>query len=82
MGKTYTIRLESNDLGQLLDGLRCRSEAWHGTADFLDSGRTPREDFVIEECSDAVEATAIAADYDRIIAKIETQMKTQGAAST
>ena len=60
MGKTYTIRLESNDLGQLLDGLRCRSEAWHGTADYLESGHTPREDFVIEECSDTAEARAIA----------------------
>ena len=82
MGKTYTIRLESNDLGQLLDGLRCRSEAWHGTADYLESGHTPREDFVIEECSDTAEARAIAADYDRIIATIENQMKAQGVASS
>ena len=82
MGKTFTIRLESNDLGQLLDGLRCRSEAWHGTADYLESGHTPREDFVIEECSDTAEARAIAADYDRIIATIKKQMKAQGVASS
>lgn len=81
MGKTYTIRLESNDLGQLLDGLRCRSESWHGTADYLESGHTPREDFVVEDCSDAEEAAAIAADYDRIIASIESQMRAQKAAS-
>ena len=82
MGKTYTIRLSSSDLGQLLDGLRCRSEAWHGTAEYLESGHTPREDFVIEECSDADEARAIAADYDQIIANIERQRKAQGAASS
>jgi hypothetical protein len=82
MGKTYAIRFEDKDLGQLLDGLHCRSEAWHGTAEYLESGHTPREDFVIEECSDAEEANAIAADYDRIIANIETQMKAQGTASS
>ena len=81
MGKTYTIRIESNDLGQLLDGLRCRSEAWHGTADYLESGHTPREDFVVEDCSDSEEAAAIAADYDRIIASIESQMRAQRASS-
>jgi hypothetical protein len=80
MGKTYTIRLESNDLGQLLDGLRCRSEAWHGTAEYLESGHTPREDFVIEECSDAEEARAIAANHDQIITSIEMQMRAQGPA--
>jgi hypothetical protein len=81
MGKTYTIRFESNDLGQLLDGLRSRSEAWHGTADYLESGHAPREDFVVEDCSDAEEARAIAADYDRIISGIESQMRAQKASS-
>jgi hypothetical protein len=77
MGTTCTIRLERNDLGQLLDGLRSRSEAWNGTAEYLESGVTPRDDFVIEECSDSDEARAIAEDYDRIIATIEAQMKAQ-----
>jgi cob(I)alamin adenosyltransferase len=77
MGTTCTIRLEQNDLGQLLDALRSRSEAWHGTAEHLESGVTPRDDFVIEECSDADEARTIAEDYDRIIATIEAQMNAE-----
>ena len=81
MGTTYTIRFEANDLGQLLDGLRSRSESWHDTAEYLESGSSPRDDFIIEECNDAEEARAIADHYDRIIASIEMQMKAQGAAS-
>ncbi len=77
MGTIYTLRLERNDLGQLLDGLQSRSEAWHGTTEYLESGVTPHDDFVIEECSDAEEARAIAKDYDRIIATIKAQMKSQ-----
>jgi hypothetical protein len=79
MGMTYTIRFEANDLGQLLDGLRSRSESWHDTAEYFESGYSPREDFVIEECTDAEEARTIADHYDRIINSIETQMKEQGA---
>jgi hypothetical protein len=81
MGMTYTIRFEANDLGQLLDGLRSRSESWHDTAEYFESGYSPREDFVIEECTDAEEARTIADHYDRIITSIETQIKEQGAAT-
>lgn len=81
MGKTYTIRLEQNDLGQLLDGLRSRSSAWHDTAEYLESGSSPRDDFIVEECSDAEEARAIGDHYDRIITTIETQLKAQEAMS-
>lgn len=81
MGKTYTIRLEQNDLGQLLDGLRNRSESWHDTAGYLVSGISPRDDFIIEECSDAEEARMIAEHYDRIISDIAAQMTAQKTAS-
>ncbi len=74
MGTTYTLRLESNDLGQLLDGLRSRSVAWNDTAEYLESGYSSREDFIAEECNDAEEARNIAAHYDRIMAIIEAQM--------
>jgi hypothetical protein len=77
MGKTLTIRLDSEDLGQLLDGLRCRAEAWHGTAEYMETGYSARDDFVVEECSDAEEARAIAAHYDRIISSIEAQVAAQ-----
>ena len=78
MGKTYTIRLEKNDLGQLLDGLSSRSESWHETAEYLESGSTPTDGVVIEECSDSEEARAIAGHFDRIVETIKTQMAQQG----
>ncbi|MFH1499780.1 MAG: hypothetical protein ABII82_18365 [Verrucomicrobiota bacterium] len=81
MGKPYTIRLDENALGQLLDGLRCRAEAWHGTAKYFETGKTPHENFLIEDCNDTEEARKIAADYDRLIAEIEDQMQSQRAAS-
>lgn len=77
MGKTYTLRLDENDLGQLLDGLRDRSESWHKTAEYLESDDGLGDGFVIEECNDAEEARAIAAHYDRIIASIERQTRTE-----
>ena len=77
MGKTLTIHLGSDDLGQLLDGLRCRAEAWHGTAEYMETGYYARDDFVVEECSDTEEARAIAAHYDRIIFSIEEQIAAQ-----
>ena len=81
MGKTYTIRLEKNDLGQLLDGLHSRSESWHDTAEYLESGYNPCDDFIIEECSNTEDVQTIAVNYDQIIASIETQMKSGGVAS-
>ena len=77
MGKIYTLKLAATDLGQVLDGLHSRSEAWHGTAQYLATGTTPHDGFVIEECHDAEEARAVAADYDRIITIIETQRNAQ-----
>ncbi len=77
MGTTYTLKLDASDLGQVLDGLHSRSEAWHGTAQYLAAGTTPHDGFVIEECDDAEEARAIATDYDRIIEIIEAQRNAQ-----
>lgn len=81
MGKTFTIRLGKNDLCQLLDGLRCRSDAWRGTVQYFETGNTPHEEFLIEDCNGAEEARAVAARYDRIIADIESQMQAQEVAS-
>ncbi|MGV3754028.1 MAG: hypothetical protein ACO1QS_01445 [Verrucomicrobiota bacterium] len=78
MGKTFHLKLEANDLGQLLDGLRCRAESWRSTATFLKTGESPEEFFMIEECRDAEEAESIAADYERIIAEMVRQREKQG----
>ena len=76
MGTIHTLKLDSNDIGQILDGLRCRADSWRETADYLESGEASRIDFIAEECSDADEAQSIAGTYERIIREIETQIKT------
>lgn len=75
----YKIVLSRNDLGQMLDGLRCRAEAWCNTADYLETGRSSDSFFICEECSDSEEARSIARDYERIIAEIESQIAKQDA---
>ncbi len=76
MSKTYLIRLEENDLGQLLDGLEVRAEAWEKTAAYHRSGESP-PDFIVEECNDAGEAERISAHYRSIIAKVREQWEAQ-----
>jgi hypothetical protein len=68
MGKELQITLDSLDLGQALDGLRCRQESWTKTAIFLRDGYFPGDSFVCEECSSANEAERIAEHYRRISA--------------
>jgi hypothetical protein len=76
MGKTYMLRLEESDLGQLLDGLDARAVAWTKTADYHRAGESP-PDFIVEECNDADEAEQIAKHYRSIIAKIHKQQEEQ-----
>ena len=78
MGKKLTITLESLDLGQLVERLQAREEAWQKTADFMESGYSADDSFVCEECTDADEATRIANYYGRIIRNIEEQVSQQG----
>jgi len=78
MGKTFHLKLESNYLGQLLDGLRCRAESWRNTATYLQKGESPEEFLIVEECRDAEEADGIADHYERIIATIYQQITEQG----
>lgn len=72
--RTYTLRLDSADVGQILDGLQCRYESWRNTAEYLATGEAPVRGFVAEECSDLAEAEKIAAAYQRIIQTIEMQI--------
>ena len=76
MSKTYLIRLEENDLGQLLEGLDVRAEAWERTADYLRSGYIDG-DYVVEECSKPEEADGIATHYRRLLRTIREQMEAQ-----
>jgi hypothetical protein len=75
MGKEFRISLDAFDLGQALDGLRCRRER---TAIYLRDGYFPDDAFVCEECSDPEEAQKIADHYERIIRHIEAQVDQQG----
>lgn len=63
-------------LGQLIDGLEARADAWRLTAVYLETGEAP-DGFVIEECSDAEEARRIAEHYQRILANIIRQQAEQ-----
>jgi hypothetical protein len=77
MKKSYLIRLEDNDLGQILDGLRAREESWRTTADYFRSGCSADHPFAIEECSGEHEADRIAETYSRIIRDVERQRDEQ-----
>jgi hypothetical protein len=68
------LTLSRMDIGQILDGLHERMNAWKGTYEYLKKGHADLCD-VIEECSDADEAKAIADQYAKIIKAIEKQLK-------
>ena len=74
--KEYVFRLNSLDLGQLIDGLEARADAWRLTVLYLETGEAP-DGFVIEQCSDAEEARRIAEHYQRILANIIHQQTEQ-----
>lgn len=77
MRDTYFIYLSSFELGQLLDGLAVRIQAWRDTARFLSTGTAPDDLFMPEECTDAEEALRIAAQYAQITATIRRQREMQ-----
>jgi len=77
LDKEYVIRLNGFDLGQMLDGLEARANAWRNTITYFTTGVAPSADFVAEECSDAEEAKKLAEHYDRIIAQVLEQQAQQ-----
>jgi hypothetical protein len=72
--KEYVIRLSGLDLGQVIDGLEARAQAWRSTAHYLETGEAP-EGFVMEECSDAEEAQRLADSYKRIVESFIRQQR-------
>lgn len=74
--KEYVIRLNGLDLGQLIDGLEARADAWRLTAEYLETGEAP-VGVVIEESGDAEEARRIAEHYQRIIGTVVEQWEGQ-----
>ncbi|HZQ45407.1 MAG TPA: hypothetical protein VFC07_00225 [Verrucomicrobiae bacterium] len=74
--RIFRIELDGFDLGQLLDGLEARADAWEKTARYHRTGESP-PDFIVEECRDANEADTISAHYRSIISKILKQRSEQ-----
>lgn len=74
--RTYTIKLNSHDLGQLLDGIEQRALSYRNTENYHACGKTLSDD-IVEEVTDADEARQIAEHYERIIATVHAQMAQQ-----
>jgi len=77
MSKIYFLRLDENDLGQIIEGLQAREESWRRTADYFRSGYNPDDSFVIEECNGEYEANQMALFYARILRNLERQRDEQ-----
>ncbi len=78
MATTYCLELDDHEFGQVLDGLEQRAVVWERTADYLRTEKFPDgEFFLIEECSDATEADAIAVRYRAILRKLHAQLEAQ-----
>jgi hypothetical protein len=56
--------------------LEIRAGTWEKTGEYHRTGESP-PDFIVEECSDADEASRIANHYRSIIAKIRKQQEEQ-----
>jgi hypothetical protein len=76
MPRQITLKLDSLEVGQMLDALRDRQDAWQYTAQYLLSG-CEEEDRIIEECSNPAEAQSIADFYSTIIKHVEEQFYPQ-----
>lgn len=76
--KKVKLELDSIDVGQILDGLQSRFEAWERTERYLNDEPVDGD---IEECSSAQEARDIADHYHSIIQQIEKQTTAQQPAS-
>ena len=77
MARTFVLKLDSNDLGQAIDGLEVRAQQWEDTARYMRTGESPNEFFMPEECRDAAEAENIARHYRSILRQIEEQVSRQ-----
>jgi hypothetical protein len=75
MTKMIRIELSDIDLGQTLDALDTRAEAYEKTAAALDGESAEGEFFLIEEVNDAYEARRIADHFRSIMAKIQEQWR-------
>jgi len=72
MNDNVKLKLPGLAIGQILDALYLRMEAWEYTEEYLNTGQV-HEPYCVEECSSAYEARRIADYYKGIIQSIEKQ---------
>lgn len=75
MAKMVRIEMSDIDLGQTLDALDTRAEAYEKTAAYLDGESIEDDGFIIEEVNDSYEARRVAEHFRSIMAKIEEQWR-------
>ncbi|WP_264501063.1 hypothetical protein [Luteolibacter flavescens] len=68
------LLLDSMMVGQILDALEVRRDAWEKTSAWF-HGKLGDPTFLIEECDDAEEADGIAAYYREIEGEIRAQLE-------
>ena len=71
MNKKIAIELDSNEWGQIIDGLTIRAESYENTVQYYETGYA---DELIEEVGGVYEARAIAEFYRSIIEKVQKQL--------
>jgi hypothetical protein len=76
-GKLVPLLLDEHDLGQAIDGISIRAEAYERTAAYLEGEEEddPLDPFIIEEVNNSSEARGIAEHYRRIEAELRRQWK-------
>lgn len=74
--RTYTIKLNSFDVGLLLDGIEQRALSYRNTLHYHAFGHTLSDD-IVEKVTDADEARQIAEHYESIIAAVRAQTEQQ-----
>lgn len=77
MQRKLCVYLDEDELGQIIDGLTARQEAWSKTAKFFREGLKCDELFLIEDCNDEREAVWLAGRYASLIRLLEQQRDTQ-----
>jgi len=74
MATTYTLKLSSKDVFQIIDALNSRADSYQQTACYLSGKNEVNENITIEECNGPVEAQEISGHFQDIIKTIEKQI--------
>jgi hypothetical protein len=72
----FIIKISSNNLGQIIDGLKQREEAYHITAEYYETGNIDSDQQIVE-VSGQDEAINMTKLYRDLIADLEGQMARQ-----